>query len=182
MRGRVPAALYAVGLALAAVYALTLVGGGPVPTALGAAAAVTGTALGFALARAGGPRWAAYASAFVGLQIATWAGGAVGTAGATACGAWGLALGLDAAAVRRAFIVAAAAALALLLAQALGLVQTALGLGILGGTGLCFAVGLALARGGPAPARASRTRQAAAPHEPALSRDAELRPVTAAPE
>jgi diguanylate cyclase (GGDEF)-like protein len=181
VKGRVPTALYGVGLALAAVYALTVAAGRAVPTALGVAAAATGVALGFALARAGAPRWAAYASAFVGLQIATWAGGMVGTAGATLCGAWGLALGLDAAAVGRAFVVAAAAALALLLAQAVGLVPSALGVGLLGGTGLCFAAGLALARAEPATPRASRPRQAAA-DEATRPRGEDRRPGSHSPE
>ena len=148
MTRALPLTLYAVGVLLALVYLATLLAGGPVPAALGVAGAATGMALGFALARSGAARWTAYAAAFAGLHLATWAGGPV-TAGALAlCGAWGLAIGMDSPAAPGARAVLAGALATVLAAWAIGRAGPADSAGIAAGVAASFAVGAALVRPG----------------------------------
>lgn len=161
---RPPASLLAVGTALAAVYVLTAAGFATPGLPLGLAGAATGLALAVALARARAPRWIAFACAFLGLQLATWTGGPLGSAGVAACGAWALALGADTSAESRAWAVAAGAILAVALGWLTGIADGGDAAGLAGGLVLGVGAGSALrpgrrARGRVEPAAPDRREQ-----------------------
>jgi len=160
---RPPASLWAVGAALAAVYLLTLVGVAAPGLVLGVTGAAAGLALATAFARSSVPRWPAFASGFMGLHLASWAGGAVGTAGLAACGGWALALGLELRRGPRARVVAAGAFAAVALAWVFGHAGGGQSAGLATAVALGLAAGAALSvralEGSPRP-RETRTEPA----------------------